>query len=329
MYDEIEDEKTREALQARENPMFTPLLRVKFHPRGCVLPRAYAKIYDRVRNLEVREDDIWVVSLPRSGTTWTQEIVWLLASGLDYEGAKAQISKRFLQVERDGRWYSPDLPKLFTTTSMDAIEEIEREKSPRFIKTHLPLNLLPDEIQTNKKRPKIIYIARNLKDVAVSAFHHHRTVSDYKGTMDDFVEEITSDLALYSPYWTHIEEFWNRRNEPNVHFVTYEARHKDIKGAIKSLGSFLGKSLSEDELDKLIDHVSFDAMKKNGSVNSKAAYEVINKLFGRPSDLGDHCRKGKVGTWKEELSQDSTMKLEAWIEKNKIPGIWESDSSTQ
>ena len=32
--------------------------------------------------------DVWLVTPPKCGTTWTQEMVWLLANDLDYEAAK-------------------------------------------------------------------------------------------------------------------------------------------------------------------------------------------------------------------------------------------------
>ena len=35
--------------------------------------------------------DVWVVTPPKCGTTWTQEMVWLLGNDLDYEGAKTPI----------------------------------------------------------------------------------------------------------------------------------------------------------------------------------------------------------------------------------------------
>lgn len=40
--------------------------------------------------LDVR--DIWLVSPPKCGVTWTQEMVWLIANDLDYEGAKTPLS---------------------------------------------------------------------------------------------------------------------------------------------------------------------------------------------------------------------------------------------
>jgi len=30
------------------------------------------------------------------------------------------------------------------------------------------------------------------------------------------------DTVFFAPYGTHVKEFWDRRNEPNILFITYE-----------------------------------------------------------------------------------------------------------
>ena len=35
--------------------------------------------------MKPRKSDIWVLSYPRSGTTWTQEMVWQIANKCDFE----------------------------------------------------------------------------------------------------------------------------------------------------------------------------------------------------------------------------------------------------
>ena len=45
--------------------------------------------------------------------------------------------------------------------------------SPRLIKTHLPPALLPRALR-EASRPKVVYVARNPKDVAVSYYHMHQ-----------------------------------------------------------------------------------------------------------------------------------------------------------
>jgi len=40
-----------------------------------------------VHDLDIREDDVWVVTPPKCGTTWMQELLWLLINNCDFEGA--------------------------------------------------------------------------------------------------------------------------------------------------------------------------------------------------------------------------------------------------
>lgn len=54
-------------------------------------PLNFVKHAENLYNFEVRDDDIWVVTFARSGTTWTQELVWMIANNLDYDGAQRQL----------------------------------------------------------------------------------------------------------------------------------------------------------------------------------------------------------------------------------------------
>lgn len=42
----------------------------------------------KVHELEVFKDDVWLVTLPKCGTTWMQELLWLVMNNFDFEGAK-------------------------------------------------------------------------------------------------------------------------------------------------------------------------------------------------------------------------------------------------
>ena len=37
------------------------------------------------QNMKVRENDIWVVTYPKCGTTWTQEMVWQIVNKCDFD----------------------------------------------------------------------------------------------------------------------------------------------------------------------------------------------------------------------------------------------------
>lgn len=64
---------------------------VQVQPGNVILPKKFCDIGDVILDLPVRKDDIWLVSYPRTGSTWAQEIVWLLCNNVDLEGCKNQM----------------------------------------------------------------------------------------------------------------------------------------------------------------------------------------------------------------------------------------------
>ena len=41
-------------------------------PLGIYIPKSMEKVAEKVYNFKVRPDDIWIVTYPKCGTTWTQ-----------------------------------------------------------------------------------------------------------------------------------------------------------------------------------------------------------------------------------------------------------------
>lgn len=77
----------------------------------------------------------------------------------------------------------------------NSMDVVQSAKSPRTIQTHLPWSLLPKQIREGLKKPKIIYVARNPKDICVSFYHHRVLIEGYSGTIDEFVDEFIADLC--------------------------------------------------------------------------------------------------------------------------------------
>merc|ERR1719397_962109 len=51
--------------------------------------------------MSVRVSDVWVVTQPKCGTTWTQEMVWQIANNVDMNGGKTLLTTRFPFLEFD------------------------------------------------------------------------------------------------------------------------------------------------------------------------------------------------------------------------------------
>ena len=68
-----------------------------------MLPRCYSRDEKEISKLSVRDDDVWISSFPKCGTTWTQEMVWNIVYGLDFKTAKSvNLEERVPVLELTG-----------------------------------------------------------------------------------------------------------------------------------------------------------------------------------------------------------------------------------
>lgn len=282
---------------------------IEVHPGKVLIPPKYKDLGERIRNMTVRPDDTFLVSLPRTGSTWAQEMVWCVANDLDFKRATEELSSvRTPLLELTALLGNDKRP--WTGLFKDSVETVENLPSPRFIKTHLPLDLLPKQIETVK--PKMVYVGRNPKDVCVSYYHYCKLLHELDGTFDDFAELFLMDRVPMSPFWEHVLSFWQRRHEPNVIFLKYEDMRRDNKKAIRQVAEFLDKKLTNEQIASLEDYLSFNKMRENPSVN----LEPIVKLMGNSDPQEKFLRKGVVGDYKTHMNEDTVAKFDKWTEEN-------------
>ncbi|XP_054263693.1 luciferin sulfotransferase-like [Macrosteles quadrilineatus] len=283
---------------------------------GTVTTKAYAHRAQEVIDMEVREDDIWIISFPKTGTTWTQEMVWLLKNNLDYEKARKMIYERYLFLEYRLLW--GDKPEDSYEVIPDMIQEVKDAHPPRYIMTHLPKHLLPKDILTVK--PKIIYVTRNPKDVAISYFYHFMAWNNYKGTMDHFLKAFVEDKVVYSPYYDHVLTYKKLSEEnDNILFITFEDMKKDLSKVVKKTAEFLKVTYSDEELKALIEHLSFSKMKQNPAVNYHQDYIELEKKYGvKKMANGEplsYIRNGEDGEWERVMTREQIKMFDDWTKK--------------
>ncbi|KAL0101038.1 hypothetical protein PUN28_018711 [Cardiocondyla obscurior] len=181
--------------------------------------------------------------------------------------------------------------------------------SPRFIKSHFPFSMLPGILDVGCK---VVYIARNPKDVGTSWYHLNCAIKTqgYIGDFSTFWDYFQNNLTPWSPYWAHLKEAWALRHSKNLLFIFYEEITHDLPKAIKKVAKFLGKTYTDAEINKVADYLNINNFRNNEMVNYselKACEIIKNESF---------VRKGITGDYQTIFTEELTAKAEKWIEEN-------------
>ncbi|KAK9503916.1 hypothetical protein O3M35_010376 [Rhynocoris fuscipes] len=182
-------------------------------------------------------------------------------------------------------------------------------ESPRHLKTHLPPSLLSPEIID---KSKVVYVARNPFDVAVSFYHHNKLILTigFDGDFEKYWDMFEQDLNLYGPHLEHIKEAWELRDHPNFLFLFYEDILRDLPGNIKKISEFLNKSYTDEQIEGLANHLQIDNFRKKVFVTSEPRLKAtINP------EAQNFIRRGKIGG-NEEFTEELKERAMKWFKAN-------------
>lgn len=192
---------------------------------------------------------------------------------------------------------------------------LEDRPSPRVFATHFHHHMMPDSFF--KVKPKVLYVIRHPKDVFTSSYHYHGMASFLvnPGTVEEFMEKFLNGKVMFGSWFDHVKGWINAEDKDNIFYIFYEEMIKDLKGSVQKLSCFLGKSLSEDVIEKIARHCVFQNMKQNKMSN----YSLVPSEFfdQRKSEF---LRKGTAGDWKNTLTVAQSDLFDA-VYKEKMAAI--------
>lgn len=87
----------------------------------------------------------------------------------------------------------------------------------------------------------------------------------------------------------------------------YEDLKINLEDSLRKLSDFLEKPLKDKELPRLIDHLQFENVRKNPSINFK--------LNNAPPSNRDFIRRGKIGG-NPEMTEEMSRRFDEWEKKN-------------
>lgn len=203
----------------------------------------------------------------------------------------------------------------------NSVDYVDQMEDRRFVKTHIPWHLLPESLKTNKN-VKIVYTMRNPKDLAISLYHYCLLAHRINCSFEEYLEVFLENNWIYGSVSKHMIEFYKRRNDSNVLIVKYEDMKQDLPSVIRKCADHLqiSRTITSDDIDKICEHVKFEKMEKNASVNLES---IIFKdpMLRENVDMSTYSkmkfiRKGQVGDWQNYLSPEMNDKFDKWIAEN-------------
>lgn len=231
-----------------------------------------------IKNLQ--PTDVFLVGHPKSGNTWLSLMLAVLIEKNFNKKVNLNNFGEFIPSFHDRdyqiqKYHHLPRPRIF------------RNEAPRF----------PDLY------PKTIYILRDPRAAYVSYYHHCvHDIGDRNWKIEDFLAEMLENgcikkLEPYLIHWDkHVLGWLERSKKQPVIFVKYEEMIQDRYRVMKKVVDFVGIDCVEEDIQNAVQRGDFKSMREEEKTYGAAPYS------GTKGEGGFFTRKGKVDSWKEELT---------------------------
>jgi hypothetical protein len=236
------------------------------------------------RNLVVFPDDVFIVSYPKSGNTWTR---FLIANLLN-----PQEPATFANINR----LIPDPEALSKRV-------LSRLPKPRHIKSHQYFD---------PRYQKVIYVVRDPRDVAVSQYHFHRKrklLAD-ADPKENFVTRFVQGKTSVYGSWGENVASWvaTRSGDPNFLLLRYEDMLLHPVRELAKVALLLGVPADPQQLEQAVARSSASEMRKL----ERSQAQLWSSTKDTRQDV-PFVREAKAGGWRSQLPEASVSEIEtAW-----------------
>lgn len=218
------------------------------------------------REFGEREDDIYIVTHPKSGTSWLQMILYQLTT----DG-----SMNFGHIYEVSPWLSWCAR---TDTSPAQVP------SPRILKTHDSY----EEASTIRKG-RFIYVVRDGMDVMFSLYHHSK---DYYNPKVSFKEVFESRIK---DWFSHVSSWLKNKSSLPVLYLRYEDMLRDLETEIDRIIPFCNLQPDQATIRRTLKRSRFTYMKRH--------QKKFGEPQGHSKVLDKFIRKGIAGDGRKSATE--------------------------
>jgi hypothetical protein len=234
------------------------------------------------RSLLILPDDIFLVSFPKSGNTWTR---FLLAN------------LRF--PDEPATW--ANINRLIPDPTGTAKRDFDRMPRPRIIKSHECFD---------PRYPRVVYIVRDPRDVVLSQYHYHRKIRklDDESPLDQFVTRFLAGETCPHGSWGQNVATWLSTSEENPRFLLlrYEDLVADTARELAKVATFLKLAAGPEQIAQAVERSSADRMRQL----EKKQTDKNELVKGSRKDMS-FVRAAGAGGWRSELPAPMVARIEA------------------
>lgn len=246
--------------------------------------KLFFRLHAPGRSLQIFPDDVFLVSFPKSGNTWTRFLIANLAH--------PETPATFANIH-----------ELVPDPEGTAKKILDRMPRPRIIKSHECFD---------PRYPRAMYIVRDPRDVALSQYHYHRKCrkidDDYP--MEKFVDRFLAGQTCPHGSWAENVSTWlvTRRNDPRFLLLRYEDITADTPRELSKIAAFVGINATAERIQQAVERSSADNMRKLEQAQSHLS--TLTKTSRK--DL-PFVRAAGSGGWRTGLPEPLVAKIEtAW-----------------
>lgn len=275
---------------------------------------------EEFEKMELREDDIFVITYPKSGTHWMQEIVNLILVNGHVE--KLNSSNRRIVIEL------ADVTTFTAAALAEAgpvLRQVKDAPSPRVLSTHVPFPLLPKQLR--EKRCKVIYVYRHPKDAIVSYYNfslkfahmeYGHPILHTPQQFAHFFDAAVPGKFEYGSWFDHVLGYYQLRHDDNFFAVSYEDMKTNLREVVKRVASFIGRHLDEDALSRVVEGASFQTMKESYKKDHNQ-----NKDKGKGVlDANMFVHKGQTSQWTEYFTAEQNETFDKLFRDKMVNCEW-------
>jgi len=248
--------------------------------------------------------DVFVMTMPKSGTNWTMQI----AHQLIWHG-KGEFSHVHDIVPWPDTAVMPGFMQRYAVPIDQATAWTSAPERKRVVKTHFHWELLPESNEA-----KYIGVIRDPKDVFVSSYFFIRDgiYGPAMWSVDTWFKAYVSGVNFMGLSWPEATaSYWRQRHRPNVLLLSFKAMKRDLEGTVRRIAAFLEIDIPDAVIQDVVRQSTFEHMH---AIDHK--FGMGRVVFWRKP--GRMLRKGAQGGSSELLSAAQQREVDAYCQAELI-----------